>query len=622
MKFLFSIIFIFNALFLFAQDINISNPKQLYIGEYMKVYNDKNFNNSLEYIQKNTHLFTPLKQDIDSRFFTQDTIWYHLKVSNTQLEKLERYFVLDIPWFDYIEIFVIDSNQLYHYEGGNLFELSKRSYKTNLVNIKHNFEQGISDIFIKSKTSDPFVFPLSILDYQNLLELSLKKHTISFSIYSIILSMMLFNFILYFIIKHISYLYYSLFLFSFLCMNMTYNNYSFEYLIGNYPLLQNWLEGAFIYIFSILGLLFTQSFLEFKQNYPKLYTFTWILIICFFLLGFITFILMPYYFVAISILTAIIFGLYSLCVAVYCVKKKNRSAIFFVLGVSFGLIGTIITALSVSAILPTFNIHMYKAVDYGIVIDTILLSIALAKRYTILFENLQKTQQELVQLSINLENMVRDRTDILNRELQNNQLLLKEVFHRVKNNLQIISSLLILQTKNIQDPLLIKSILEENIQRIQSISTLHEKIFHSKNLNEIPLKPFIKEILFDFIDLTGFNTLKFKLNIQNRLISINHIIPFGLIINELLTNSFKYAFNTQENTPEIVISLYTENEKLIFRYQDNGDGANLEEFTQGFGFSLLESLCIHQLGGNPSFYNEKGFNYKIEFPNEALTQKN
>lgn len=586
----------------------------MYIGQHMQLFNDKNNHLSYNDIKKNIALFKPLNVNIDSRFFTQDTIWYHFKLSNPTQEKLERYFILDIPWFDHMEIYIQHQQTQSYYQMGNSLILKQRALMSNLPNIKHTFESGVSDIYIKAHTLDPFVFALSILDEKHFIQLNTQKHTFSFCIYSIIFSMMLFNFILYFIIRHISYLYYSLFLLCFLCMNMTYNNYSFEYLLGNYPTLQNWLEGLFIYTFSIIGLLFTQSFLEFKQKHPKLYTTTYFLILFFFALALFTALFAYNFFVACSIFTTFIFGFYSLFTALYCVKHQNRSAIFFVFGVSFGLTGTLITGLSVSAILPTFNMYLYQAVDYGLVIDTILLSIALAKRYTVLFENLQKTQSELMQLSSTLEVAVKKRTKFLNRELQNNQLLLKEVYHRVKNNLQIISSLLILQTKNVSDPLLIKTILQENIQRIHSISLLHEKIFHAKNLKEVPLKPFIKEILYDFIDLTGFNTLKFQLHIQKCAISTNHLIPFGLIVNELLTNSFKYAFIKHHISPEITISLYIQDENIIFFYHDNGQGADLEKFTQGFGFSLLESLCIHQLGGKPTFFNDKGFSYKIEFP--------
>ncbi len=615
----FLLLFIFcQTIFLNAQEINVLESKVNYIGKAMSVYNDKSHNHSIEYIKTHTALFKPLNKEIDNRFFTQDTIWYHFKVTNPKQEKLERYFVLDIPWFDHIEIYINDNKTETYYQGGNQLVFSKRSYSTNLINIKHSFEQGASNIYIKAKTNDPFIFALSILDYKNLIQQSSNKHTISFCIYSITLTMMLFNFILYFIIRHRSYLYYSLFLLSFIFMNMSYNNYTFEYFLGDNPILQNWIEGLFLYIFSIMGLFFTQSFLEFKQNHPKLYITNYILIASFILLAAISAIFAYTIFVAIAILSTFIFGFYALCVALYSKRKNNRSAIFFIWGVSFGLIGTMITGLSVSAIIPVFNVHLYKAVDYGIVIDTILLSIALAKRYTLLFENLKTTQNELIQISNNLESLVEQRTEVLNQELENNKLLLKEVFHRVKNNLQIISSLLLLQTNNIKNPQMLKIILEENIQRIQSISTLHEKIFLSKNLKEISLKHYFKEIIFDFIDVTGFNTLDFKLNIQHIPININHLIAFGLIINELLTNSFKYAFKDNNVSPKIIIDLHTDNDTVILSYKDNGQGINLEQFSKGFGFSLLESLCVHQLGGSVSFFNDKGFNYTIGFPKDTL----
>lgn len=618
MKFLLLYLFLFFSVQAFGTAVDVSNPNQEYIGQQTKLYNDKNFNHPITTIEQlEPTAFKPVEKDIHSHFFTNDTLWYTFEVLNPTSTNIERYFVFDIPWLDDIEIYITHmQNEKHHYQLGNTFVFSQRTYPTNLLNVKHQFTQGISKVYVKVKTRDPFIVPISLLSQEELIKKVYTKNSGTLAIYSVILAMMLFNFILYFIIKHPSYLYYSLFLVSFIAANASYNNYTFQYFLFNYPTLQNWSQSIFLYCFSICGLLFTNSFLNLKILNRRLYFLTYKVILLIIVIFCLTALLGYGANIAFSIIVGFIFGIYSLIIAIYALQQKNSAALFFILGLSTGLTGTIITALSVSAFIP-FNIYTYKAVDYGILIDTILLSIALAKRFTLMYEDLQKTQNELQELSLQLEQKVEERTFFLNKELENNKLLVKEVYHRVKNNLQIISSLLILQTKTIRD-VKAKQVLQENIQRIEAISILHEKIFKTKDLKQINLKHYVKDIIFDFIDLTGTNQLNFDLNIKPISIGLNNLIPIGLIINELLTNSFKYAFS-HTLQPHILIEFYPKDEYVYFKYKDNGKGANLEDFQKGFGFLLLDSLSIYQLNAQRDFFNNKGFNYTLKFPKATLS---
>jgi two-component sensor histidine kinase len=619
------IIFLLTLFVLFLTHINakvvdMTLEKNEYIGHNLSLYMTENHDETFEQVQAKKAAFRALNKEIDAHFFTQKTVWYHAVLNNSSKEALERYIVFDIPWLDSIEVFITDeSNNMFHYETGNDLSIQNRAIPIHLSNIKHTFSHGTYDIFIKVHTQDPFVVPISVVSKEMLLQKNFQNKTTSFVIYGIVIAMSLFNLILYFIIKHPSYLYYVLFLVTFVCMNATYNNYTYEYLIGNYPYVQNWLQGGLIYLFCITGLLFTSSFLNLQTKHTKLFNATKGLIYFFIAIALVSLLLGYWIFVAFSILSVVIFGAYALVVAIYCYRQKNQSAIYFIIGLFFGLLGSLITALSVSALLPEFSMSMFKAVDYGIVIDTMMLSIALAKRYTLLYDDLKMAQKELKTLSFDLENQVKNRTHELNKELQTNKVLLKEVYHRVKNNLQLITALLSLQLYKIKDKQC-EIILKENLQRIRAIGQIHEKISMFKKFKEISFEKYINEIILNYEDIFSKNKIVYEQHLNNSVtISINTLLYIGLILNELITNSIKYAFENQKDKRiTLSIDYVYENDTTIFIYCDNGKGVDLESFANGFGFKLLQTLAEHDLNGKVDFYNDNGFCYKITFSNRLL----
>ncbi len=213
-----------------------------------------------------------------------------------------------------------------------------------------------------------------------------------------------------------------------------------------------------------------------------------------------------------------------------------------------------------------------------------------------------------------LEELWESQAHLIN-SLREKNILLKEVHHRVKNNIQIISSLLNLQAKYIRDQEA-KEIIQESRNRIESIALVHEKLFRSKDLEKIDMYSYIKEFTSYLFTSYSKNRgqVNLKINVGAVELGIDTAIPLSLIINELVTNSLKHAF-PDSRQGEIGIELAkTGINKLILIFTDNGVGFPVKvnfPHSQSLGLQLIQSL-VEQLRGEISLItNAQGTTFTI-----------
>jgi PAS domain S-box-containing protein len=198
--------------------------------------------------------------------------------------------------------------------------------------------------------------------------------------------------------------------------------------------------------------------------------------------------------------------------------------------------------------------------------------------------------------------------------LQEKEVLLKEIHHRVKNNLQIISSLLNLQSGYIQDKDA-GEMFKESRNRVRSMSLIHEKLYQSKDLARIDFAEYVRHLTRHLFRSYGVNSraVGLKINVEKVLLDIDTAIPCGLIVNELVTNSLKYAFPPGVEG-EICISLHPENDgRLVLVVSDNGAGLppdfDLHQ-TDSLGLQLVSTLA-DQLEGTIALDRSSGTAYHI-----------
>ncbi|MFZ3168473.1 MAG: PAS domain S-box protein [Candidatus Methanoperedens sp.] len=205
----------------------------------------------------------------------------------------------------------------------------------------------------------------------------------------------------------------------------------------------------------------------------------------------------------------------------------------------------------------------------------------------------------------------------IKKSITEKEILLREIHHRVKNNMQIISSLLKLQAGCIEDKKYLE-MFKESQNRIMAMSLVHEKLYKSKDFTKINFKDYIHNLANGiFQSYSGrSNNILLNLNIENLELGIDSAVPCGLIINELVTNSIKYAFpGEKKGEIKIVLNKTDENEYEL-KYSDNGIGIP-EDIdimkTETLGLHLVSMLAEDQLSGKINLDRSKGTEFSIRF---------
>jgi PAS domain S-box-containing protein len=201
------------------------------------------------------------------------------------------------------------------------------------------------------------------------------------------------------------------------------------------------------------------------------------------------------------------------------------------------------------------------------------------------------------------------------------ELMLKEIHHRVKNNLQIISSLLSLQSSSIHDPTDV-TLFGESVDRIRSMALIHDRLYKSPDLAGIEFREYIESLVTSLFHSYGRPAVSFNTDVQDVRLSIDTAIPFGLIINELVTNALKHAF-PQGRTGEIKVSLTPSQDGGVrLSVADNGVGMPVHidlEKTTSLGLQLV-GILTHQLMGTIEIRREGGTTFSIFIPQSSTTR--
>lgn len=223
----------------------------------------------------------------------------------------------------------------------------------------------------------------------------------------------------------------------------------------------------------------------------------------------------------------------------------------------------------------------------------------------------QKSNRQLETINTELAN----KNSLLDKRNAEIEILMKEIHHRVKNNLEVVSSLLALQSAQIDDPNT-KEAMNEGQNRVNSIGIVHQKLYQGTNLGAVEMKDYFLDLSESILDSFGAEgRIDLKLAMDNLDLDIDTAVPLGLIINELLTNTIKYAFpKGEKGTITIKLEKQTGN-MLHLEVADNGIGKS--GITQGTGFGgQLVSLLTNQLNGTMREDNQNGttiiFDFKLK----------
>lgn len=280
------------------------------------------------------------------------------------------------------------------------------------------------------------------------------------------------------------------------------------------------------------------------------------------------------------------------------IRQKNKGAYY----VTFGAIGTSVFLLvnrMVNAELISLSTSLYY-------LDLILLYISyplgiyiyITNQYGRLFLAMEQEVEERTQeLNLTIEDLTKTQKQLSSKN-DENVLLLKEIHHRVKNNLEVVSGLLALQSAKINDPNM-QEVMLASQNRVQSMGILHQKLYQSEHLAFIEMKNYFENLCINILDsYNESERIKIAIEMNELELDVDTAVPLGLIVNELITNSLKYAFPNGEKG-KIDLSLRKlEEENFQLKISDNGVGKALDSIAKGTGFGTqLVDLLTRQIDG-------------------------
>lgn len=208
--------------------------------------------------------------------------------------------------------------------------------------------------------------------------------------------------------------------------------------------------------------------------------------------------------------------------------------------------------------------------------------------------------------------------DVIYKQNEEKSVLLKEIHHRVKNNLQVIISLLRLQSRDLTDTKEVSKF-AESINRIVTMSLIHEKVYQNEELSNVNLKDYFTTLAQDFLrSYDKKQAIHFEMTTEIETLDLKPIVPLALIFNELFTNSLKYAFEEMEEGRIELRFTPAENDCYVFSYSDNGKWkqplatGQAGEKENTFGLELIDALT-EQLNGTMERTFDSGTKYRFYF---------
>jgi two-component sensor histidine kinase/Tfp pilus assembly protein PilF len=233
----------------------------------------------------------------------------------------------------------------------------------------------------------------------------------------------------------------------------------------------------------------------------------------------------------------------------------------------------------------------------GAVLFVIILSVLIARQLA-----LKKRSNSILQ----------SKNEVINESLAAKEMLMREIHHRVKNNFQMISSILMIQA-NSSEIIEVKSALLDSRNRVQSMATTHKRLYQEDDIRKVELKSFVTDLV-DEVEVTNpIDNVEISIEASHLDVDIDIAVALGLILTEALTNSLKYAFNGSDSGT-IAIFVRSENGNIKCTLSDNGSGFNRDEVRAGaFGLKLIDSLA-GKLSGTVSWENRNGTFMELIIP--------
>jgi two-component sensor histidine kinase len=308
-----------------------------------------------------------------------------------------------------------------------------------------------------------------------------------------------------------------------------------------------------------------------------------------------------------------IFGPIVIFSSIYVAYRGHKEAKLYFIGAMFYISSLTILPLMARGILPhTFFTHYsFSVLSY---LEIMFFSFILVKRFYTTQSEKIKLQSDLLEIQKNnekiLEERVKRRTNKINQLLKEKEVLLKEVYHRVKNNFQMVVSLLWIENENKKSQDEDDSLLEL-INRIKSMALIHQYLLGMDDYAEIRSHEYLHQINLEIQRSYTKTKLQIHDEIDDFSLSPDHALALGIIVNELLTNAVKHF--KRDETCTIELKCQNKESEVFLSIQDNGEGFDLKKRRNSFGLKLIKQFAKKLHATKSEFSFERGTRYELVF---------
>ncbi len=575
------------ALSLSAASIEIGQNDNVSLLEHSEIFIEKGASFEVGDIPSHAS-FTPYNSNFMSQGYTaNEAVWVRFSVKNESSETIKRFLHVNNSMLDSVVLYdsngsVTKSGVMYRTDLGDIYDyyfpiqlnpLEERSFYLKVLS-----------------NSCAVYFHLHAESEAVLWQKTLNRHLVLTILFSIMGTLIVYNAFIYLFTKERVYLLYVLYL-----SITTYNDLSYTAMIFfivkpfmsyvkiiEWSYIDTYLGPLYTIVVTLSALFFVRDFMR-LERFPKIHRSFKGLVLgcgCFALI---------YIFGSDVIFDWIIYYmclilLYIFAVAIYLVYKKEENSTYFLVSWGVNVIGLFLFLLYNMGLYIPHNGEYLYFYELSMVFEGLVFSIILSKRL--------------------------NRTKALATALDRERILIRELHHRVKNNLQFIVSLYRLKLRPSLDAIG-KSRLVEAESNVRSIGKIHEILHAHQNISELTASVYINDLIQEIKRGYPQSNITVVIEADEVALTIDHAIYCGLVINELVTNALKYAFDAHEG--EIILQLTYAQKTYCLEIYDSGKGFEWDEAKESFGLSLVKRLVKDELKGTLHYDHAHGSRYTIRW---------
>lgn len=578
---------------LHAKVVNLDDTTQFQdMLSLSQIYIDKTRKLTIKEIDNKNINFADNSKSVLGYGYSPDfDVWIKFTLKNDKDKTLHKIIEYANPLTTHVEFYDTSSNEIVH---DGLYQIKKDRKTINPIFKIELRPNETKTYYIKASSYiTTLIIKLNVWDQESFYNKELGHQFYLALFFGAMAILAIYNLFIFLFSRDISYLFYVLYIVGVIYHQLLYTGVFYVYMLpdGIIDSIINLSSLASITPIFFLAL-FSKYFLK-TQQYPKLQKILTVLLIATPIVILVP--ILTNYWSGFRNFMSFILVFFLFVLTVYAAIHKNRQAYFILAGWIIIFSAMILMLLASTGI---FNIYAYSPyfIEIAFIAEAVIFSIALSDKINSLQKEKNNANQELIVQkkteNERLEIQVQEKTKDLNTSLDEKTLLLQEVNHRVKNNMQMIVSLIRLQSNDINDTKM-KNIFLTTQNRLNAMSQLHELLYQKDDVSYVNAYEYFTTLIEGLEETyTDDITIKYAIDAD---LQTEQAISSGIILNELVTNSLKYAFKNDDGI--ISISLSKNNDEYTLTVKDNGSGYEDDVIAKSFGLILVDTLVSSKLRG-------------------------